>query len=538
MMKVPPEIQKRINTPLNEQQKQKLLDVIDQSNKTTGAIFEGETHVEVKAPILTALITLNKHFDPFAIDTASQRSVTLKDVIDMALANNLNIKISNADMIMARWTYRGSLGQFLPTIGNTTSFEAMNGKYASPGGIVIPLKNHFLNSANSFSQPLFKGGGILYTALANKHTYKASQLALQGTTYDVLLQATKMYYELALNEVLLQVRIKAVEVSKALVIVQQDMFERGVTTKLDVLQAQYQLSQDRQDLIKQQVARRDAAIRLATALNIDQEMDLTVNTQQLGKITLVDEDLLPADLLTIAINNRPELKKYEELRRAALDEIKVARAALLPTASFVGSVITTAANAQSLSSSSGSNQQTPLASGGNGLTSVSAGGVPLTSSSSSSSSSSSGPHSTGTALFMVALQASWTLGGLGVPEIAQIKVAQTNARKVQLEFNRELNDIRKAVRDAHLSVITAENLIKETTDAFNYAQEGLRVAELRLKDGIGTYLDVIQSQKNYTAALIAKAHAIIDYDTAEASLLHAMGKMQSTNLLSSTPLRK
>lgn len=530
LMKVPPNILKPIITPANEQAKKKLLDVLQQSNQSSGAIFEGPNQVEVKAPLLSALITLTKKFDPFAIDTAHQRQISLKEVIDTAIANNLNIKISNEDMNMARWTYTESLGNFLPTLSTTTSLEGLGGKYSSPGGIVIPLNNYFLNNSTGFSQYLFKGGSILYTARMNKHNYKASQYALKGTTYDVLLQATKLYYDLALNEVLLQVRIKAVDVSKTLVIVQEDLFDRGVSTKLDVLQALYQLSQDRQELIKQQVVRRDSAIKLATALNLDPEMDLTSKSQQVTKNTLVDDDLEPADLLSIAISCRPELKKFEELRRAAIDQIKVARAALLPTAAVVGTNIITSSKAQSIPNS---NQQTPMSSGSNGLTSVSSGGVPL-----ESSGSSSGTHNTGAALFTIGLQANWTLGGLGVPEIAQINVAKANARKVQLEFNRELADIRKEVRDAHLACITADNLIKETTDAINYAEEGLRVAELRLKEGMGTYLDVINAQKNYTQALIAKAKALIEYDVAEASLLYSMGRLESSTLLSVVPLKK
>jgi outer membrane protein TolC len=411
----------------------------------------------------------------------------------------------------------------------------MTGKYASPGGIVLPLNNYFLNNSNTITQYLYKGGSILNTALMDKHDYKASQYALKGTTYDILLEVTKRYYELALQEVLLQIHIKAVDVSKALVIVQEDMFERGVNTKLDVMQALYQLSKDRQELIKTQVKRREAAIKLATSLNLDPETDLTIQSRQIGKVTLVDESLLPNELLTIAINTRPELKKYEELRLAALNKIKVAQSALLPTVAVMGTVVNTASKAQSISSSANSqDNQTPLSSSGsNGITSVSGGGAPL-----AGSSSSSDAHGTGTALFIVGMQATWTIGGLGVPEVAQINAAKLDARKVQLEFNRELALIRREVRDAHLKCITNDNLIKETTDAVNYAEEGLRVAELRLKDGIGTYLDVIEAQKNYTSALIDKAKAIIEYDSSEAGLLYAMGRLEVNTATAVTPLKE
>ncbi|MEZ4545633.1 MAG: TolC family protein [Cyanobacteriota/Melainabacteria group bacterium] len=64
---------------------------------------------------------------------------------------------------------------------------------------------------------------------------KASVHALKGSINDVLLQATNLYYELVLNDALLQIRVKAVEESKAILQLNEDLFAEGVATKLDVL---------------------------------------------------------------------------------------------------------------------------------------------------------------------------------------------------------------------------------------------------------------------------------------------------------------
>ncbi len=61
---------------------------------------------------------------------------------------------------------------------------------------------------------------------------------------------------------------------------------------------------------------------------------------------------------------------------------------------------------------------------------------------------------------------------------------------------------------------------------------------LRFKEGVGTYLDVITAQRNYTAALIDKATAIIKFNTSQAQLLQAMGKISYNSLTSLTPLKE
>ena len=81
-------------------------------------------------------------------------------------------------------------------------------------------------------------------------------------------------------------------------------------------------------------------------------------------------------------------------------------------------------------------------------------------------------------------------------------------------------------------------MIIETTDTVNYGAEQLRVAEVRLKDGIGTSFDVINAEKNYINALVSKANAIVNYDESQAKLLHAIGRVSLDTLTNNVPLRE
>ena len=249
------------------------------------------------------------------------------------------------------------------------------------------------------------------------------------------------------------------------------------------------------------------------------------------KTRLIDEKLQPADLIRIAIDHRPELKRYEELRLAAKDAIKVARAALLPTVAGMGNIITTGSRASSITSVS-NNQQSPLSGSGIGIGSAASGALPLA------------PGPTGSprlfstrTLGVLGVDVQYNLGGLGYTEVAKVQSARYEARKAQLDFNRELTVIYKEVRDSYLSSLEAENLIIETTDAVTYAEEALRVCEVRLKNGVAIYLDLITAQRNYTAALIAKANAIIKFNLAQGEILHAMGRASVDTLTTTSPIK-
>lgn len=511
-----------LSTPLDE--------VRFRSIESSGTIFVDPEKISVKAPVLSALIRLNSKMSPYQLDAGSAREIGLKETLLTALGNNLDIKIVDAQTGERKWDYFGNLSNFLPTIDNSLTFQGLKGSIANPAGVALPLTNPFLTMSSGFTQPIFTGGKLLYSALQAKHQYKASQFALKGSTNDVLLQATKLYYELLQDEVLLQIRIKAVEVSQGLVILNQDLFEGGVVTKLDVLQARTQRSKDRQRLIEQQIARRKAAVDLATSLNLNTDTDLSAANRLVTKARLVDEAVDIGQLLQIAVDNRPELKQFNEYRLAAKDAIKIARAEFFPHMNFTGAVLGTGSKVTSLQQDA--SVFSSVISGGGVAGPISASSIPL------SGNNEGSKKFITKALFYLGLEVSLPLKGLGMTQVSNLQAARYQARRVQNEFTRVLTRVYQEVRNSYLECMDAENLIRETTDQVNSSEEQLSVAEYRLRNGVGTNLDVINAQRDYTDALVDKAKAIIKFNTAEARLLHATGRITVDTLTSMTPMRK
>lgn len=522
-------------TEADKEAQRTLQEIARETIDSTGSMFVDPEQIFVKPPLLTALITIDQRFSPYGLDAAGESRIGLSDALKIALANNLDIKIVNTDVDARRWQYYGALGGFLPNIVNSLTYQGLKGNYVSPAGLVIPISNSYITMNSGYQWYLYKGGSILHTALMNKDNYKAAQFLSKATTNDTLMEVGKQYYELVLRDALLQIKMKTVDVAKASVVVNQDQFDNGVVTQLDVLQSKYELSKDRQDLISEQVKRREAAVNLARSLNIDSGVDLTLKDRHITKVRLVDKSLLPADLLRVAVSNRPELKRYEYMRLAALESIKVAKASLLPTLAATGAVIGSGSNATSINnSSSSSSQQTSLSSSGMSAGSVStASALPL----GAPSNPNAPKHFTTKSLFTVGLDLQWNIGGMALTEVAQVETARANARRVKLEFNRELNKVYQQVRDAFLSSMSAEKLIEETTDAVIYAREGLRVCQVRVQEGVGTTLDLVIAQRNYTAALTSKANAIIDFNLSQLKLLYAMGRLSLDNATARVPIK-
>lgn len=504
-----------------------------EAEETTGAIFMEPDQVVVKPPVLKALIQLEKNLSPYGLDAGSKnsRAVTFREVITNEIDNNLTIKVEHSDQESQHWQYRSALGGFLPNVTNGLIYQYITGKYASPFGVIASVKNTNLVIPSELDYYFFQGGKVLFGAKQKLHEYKAARFKLSGTINDELLDVSQRYYDLVRNDVLLQIRIKAVETSQALLDRNQIRYENGANTKLDVLQARTQLSKDRQELISQQIARRYAALHLATALNWDPSVDLTPENRLLAKLYLVDPSVNINDLVNAAISNRPELKKYEQLRLAAKDAVKVARSGLFPTVQ--GSILSGATGAKVSPNSASSTGQTTVATG-----SLAPGGFSTTSTSATPlATSSTGSQFSMTEVMVLGLNVQWTLGGLGTIDAANVQSAKWQARKAQFEVNYELARVYEEVRDAYLDSIKYENLINETTDAVNSAREQLRVATIRLDEGVGTDLDAVNAQRDYTSALIDKANAIVDFNLAQVSILRSVGKISLDSLTRAIPMK-
>lgn len=486
--------------------------------------------IELEAPKLEALISINKSLDPFQLDAIGSKVVSLKDVLQLAVSRNLDIQIRQQDLSSKGWDLFSSYGQFLPSVQMAYRYQYLKGKLNLPipgaggnsGGTKI--NTPFIITNAGFTYYAYQGGKVLNTALQRRNYLHASRFQQKATLSDTLFECSKRYLNLVLAEALLQIRIKAVETSEAQLTLNQNLLIGGKATKLDLLQARTQLASDRQRLIDQQIARRSAAIDLADLLNVDQGIDLIPDNRVVEKRRLIAEATLPAALLKAAVEYRPELKQFRELWLASRKTAKIDAAALQPNFQFFGQVY---GLGQTLSNSD-KNVTTLL----NPVTlTPSAPGVPGAVPYQHRESRQIEP------LYTLGYSMNWNFAGMGTVDLGNIQSARAQSRQAMLELNKKLNTVTNEVRQSYLKTLSAYRKLDETLAKVDSSTEELRLAQMRFQYGVGKNIDVLKAQEDYTSALIENAQAMITYNISQAQLLHDTGLISSDTLLSRTPLK-
>ena len=304
---------------------------------------------------------------------------------------------------------------------------------------------------------------------------------------DTLMTVTQNYYNLKLAEALLQIRIDAVRTSEEQLKRNRDRYGSGLATNLEVLQSKTQLARDRQALIDQQANRRNASLTLAESLNLPLGDDVVPQDLAVRKVRLISPSMTVGQLLTVAIDNRPELKQYEELRLAARKAIVVAAANLQPSVALSG-------NAYGI-----------------------------------------GPPSNVELLGVFAVNINWRLRGFGVVDSMDMVNAKWQARQASLQAQKQLQTVCRQVRNSYVQMLDRERNVEEAGVEVVSALEELRLAELRKASGLGLNLDIITAQRDYTQARVSQAQAVINYNIAQAQLLRDLGVI-STDALTSGKL--
>jgi outer membrane protein TolC len=517
--------------------------------------------IELSLPQPNQLMSLGSALPPIRLEANYTQPISLKDSLMYSLDNNLAIRIANSNKSAQKWLAVGQFGGFLPNMIMNFQHQFLKGSTVIGGIIPTTFDTPNTSVQAGFQYFGFQGGAVLFGSLAQLHQFRASREQLHGTVNDTLLAVTRGYYSLVQNQALLQIQTRAVEVSRAQVLLNQQLEQAGTGTKFQVLQSDTQLARDEQNLLGQEVSLRNSAIDLATTLNLNAAVNFLSVETEIRKVRLIDPTLDINTLVALAVLNRPELRQYEQLRVAARRNIQVAAAPLYPQMQFFGSVngngatlghsqvltkpsFTTVAVAAPSPSSTiispnagvTSANGTMVATGNvQSITGFPGIGTSNTTPLVASASQYNPPTLESRQMkesYTIGLRVDWNYPGLGVPTASNVWAAKALARQALLNSNQQLLNVLQQVRESYLLSQTAEREIEVTTKAVISAAEELRLSRVRLANGVGTNIDVINSQRDFTTALVNKAQAIIQFNVAQAQLLHDIGLITVDTLTS------
>lgn len=434
--------------------------------------------------LLTSLIYSYNQNDP-----DGKIVLSLDDALNVALENNKDILIAKEDLFKSDAQISEAYGNALPQVNLSAGYT----RYLELPVMFIPPNTPFNQSGkvmkfsmgadNSYSASL-TASQVLFSFKVNtaikiaKEYSNYSKFNAESTREEVILSVKKAYYGILLAQKVVEVSQQSYDLAKANYENVQKLHSQGVAAEFDLLRAEVQVANTEPVLSQAENGLQLAMNGLKNLLSIDLNKEIEVS----GTLELAE---VAADVVNtesdLAVERNSNVKGLLSLETIYDKNITIQQADYFPTLAAFGTyAYQTQDNTFKFRDYNWANN------------------------------------------FMVGLQITYPIfNGLQTKYRSQ----QAFIEKEKIRLNRlKLEDgIKIQVETSRLKMLEAKKRYNAQLKSVQQAEKAVSIADIRFKSGVGTQIELIDSQVALTRTRMNQAQAVYDYLMARSEWEKAAG---------------
>lgn len=446
------------------------------SSQTSFAASAGRQDAVARQPVYTGQRSAETADRPVA-----GKRIGMSDAVEHALRFNPGLGAQEAESRSSEEGRKSARGAFGPRLG--VSYSATKTESKRDPSATMGTKNPKMGVYSwgvEVTQPIFQGFRLLSTYQKAALQADSDKASLRKAELDMTEQVQTAFLEyLKAGENTRSMRDSLTRLREQLRIAQA-YFEVGLSPRLDVLQAEVDVSEAESLLIEAENTQATALARLNTLLGFDAT---AVNTYT-GTLKEVGFRYTLEQCLELAYRQRPDLYVAQKAVEIARKSQKEVQSDYYPQIEGYYSM-TQSGNTPGMQRS-GEN----------------------------------GSHVTN---WEVGAQATWNVFEWGTTYYAdkqagwQVTKMRYEQENLKLEVGYDIKSKYLAVQEARKRIAVAQNSVAQATEAYN-------VALARYHEHVGTNFDVLDASANLTSAQSSLTGAKADYLTALSQIYVAMGE--------------
>jgi len=265
---------------------------------------------------------------------------TLKQCVDTALKNNLNIQQSYNTVELNSISLKQNKANLLPTLNGSASQSYNSGRSLNPVSYQFTTGNVWSNNFSiNGSIPIFTGLQNVNTIKQNQLNYESSRYDLESIKNDIIINVVNAYLQvLFANELVKnaenQINLTTTQLNKT-----KDLFAVGTKSESDVLQLKSDLASKNLTLINAKSQLKTAKLNLLQLMNkpIQPSFDIEYPNEiepEIPNMTGTQE------ILASALTTQPSIKASQLKTQSMIYAVKTSKGVMLPRLSLSGSLNT------------------------------------------------------------------------------------------------------------------------------------------------------------------------------------------------------
>jgi multidrug efflux system outer membrane protein len=393
----------------------------------------------------------------------------LQKTIDLALANNRDLRIAALDIEKARAQYRISRADLLPSLdGGVSGNRSHTGSANTTSGLASTSENYSANVSAGWELDLF--GRIRSLNNAALESFFATRENRNAVTISLISNVAVAWLNVAADQDSLKLTEETYTGRKDAYDIAVGRARFGTLSDLDLAQAQTDMQAARAAVAAAQTALDQDKAALTLLVGTTVPDDLLPQGLKPGQVA----DSLPVGLPSDVLLSRPDVLAAEHDLKAANADIGAARAAFFPTISLTGS------------SGSASGDLNGLFKSG-----------------------------TGNYAYGVSVKVPIFAGGANA---AGLKGAKASRDIALAQYERSIQQAFSEVSQALAVRARIDERLDAVTQSTNAAQTAARLSQARYDNGTDSYLTLLVAQRT----LYTSQQNLIDLQTLRAANLVAL----------------
>ena len=280
-----------------------------------------------KAKLISAICLISLLSNTYA------KNISLEELINIAVENNSNIKISKYTQEKEKASYNLSKTDYLPKI----SLSGELARYDIKSGGTKFTDNNVTGYTLSASQLLYDFGKTSNQIKSAKKNLEASNFETVKNISSTVLDTKQAYYNILNNYQQINLAKESIKIDELHLDQADNYFEAGVRTLIDVTDAKLQLSNSKLKLVQSQYSLKNSETKLISILGSQNtnEIEIKEDAEIKTAIKSLRKNSLNLDeLLKKGLENRAEIKVYEKQIEAQQLQLKNSHQEYYPTLNF------------------------------------------------------------------------------------------------------------------------------------------------------------------------------------------------------------
>lgn len=403
----------------------------------------------------------------------------LDQLIAEAVQHNQDLAFSAAQVDEAAALAGIARAQLLPSLAANAGYQRArtSAETTTPGS---PLIADVRTANLTASWELDLWGKLRRSSEAARATLAASQYNRDAARLSLSAQVAQTYFQMRAFDAQLDIAKRTLDSREASLQLRQKRFKGGMTSELDMRQAESEAASARATIPQLNKSLRQTETALAVLLGRSPRELLEGKLQRGQAIDMLNvPPSIPADLSSSLLERRPDLAAAEAQLIAANARIGVAKAAYFPSISLTGAL-----GSQSLS------METLFSGATRTWSFVGNATAPI-----------------------------FNFGQTGL----NVDAASARQRQALAQYQKSVQTAFKETQDALVASSAAREVQDAQTTQLTALNRALHLATLRYDNGYSSYLDVLDAERNTFQAELNLVNAKLDRLNAAISLYKAMG---------------